>query len=327
MNIRPIVSVIIPTYNGGKYICQTIESVLNQTFSDIEILVVDDGSSEDLSVLLQPYAGQIQYIYKNNSGPADTRNAGIKLSRGKYIALLDHDDLWHRDKLKVQVELLEKNPLCALVYSYPTLIDGDDRIIPHERPTRFPSGRVFLDFLQRNWITTFSAALFKREILDTVGLLDDSPQALICDDYDLWLRIADVAEVIFAPGDLVQYRVHAGNLAKKHDQHLSADLFVFEKALANSKTLQNDPSRIGAIRTEHLYHKYRRFAFIYYYKAGDVTKARQLLWKMIRLKPQEIGHLRYLLAWYAPESIKELVRKITRRVETGGDCSESGNGS
>lgn len=317
--LKPTVSVIIPTYNGGKYICQTIESVLNQSFTDIEILVVDDGSDECLSDLLSPYSKQIQYIYNKRSGPAASRNIGIRMSRGTYIALLDHDDLWHPDKLKVQVDILDKNPHCALVYCYPTLIDADGKTIPNEGPSVFPRGNVILDFLQSNRITTFSATLIRRSILDTTGLLDESPEVMTCDDYDMWLRIADISEVLFSPGDLVHYRIHAGNLLKNYDQNLEAHLFVIRKTLADSVRLKLLPTTlVRKVSRENLYSKYRYFALVHYYGHGGVKKARRLFWKVICLKPFVLSNIAYLLICNLPNSLRIYARRNKQR---GGDRS------
>lgn len=306
----PTVSVIIPTYNGRNYVCQAIDSVLDQTYTDYEILVIDDGSDEDITPLLAKYGDRVQYFYKSNSGPADTRNFGLKRSKGKYISFLDHDDLWHPDKLKVQAEILDHNPDCSLVYCYPSLIDADGRKIPSERPSHFPSGRVFLDFLRRNRITTFSASLIRRDIFDVVGLLDDSPCVTICEDYDLWLRIADVSEVLFTPEDLVLYRVHPGNLVRNYDTNLNSHLYVLNKALAASATLKKLPGKeVAKIKREHLYNKLLQFAFVHYYKTGDSRKARDLFSKSLLAKPYDLKPVPYLILSCLPP-VRELLRKL-----------------
>jgi glycosyltransferase involved in cell wall biosynthesis len=309
--VKPMISIIIPTYNGGKYICQTIESALNQTFTDVEILVIDDGSDESLSELLAQYSGRIQYIYKERSGPAASRNLGIKLSRGAYLAFLDHDDLWHPDKLKIQAGIMADNPQCALVYSYPVLIDAEGKKIPNEGPSHFPSGSVVLDFLLKNRITTFSAVLVRKSVFDLTGLLDESPEVMTCDDYDMWLRISDVSEVIFAQGDLVYYRIHSGNLVKSYDQNLRAHMCILEKFLKSSVRLKQLPATlVRAIVRENRYEKYCYFAFIYFYRQGGERQARKLFLEALRLKPYMLSLAAYLSICYLPTGFRNFSRKI-----------------
>ena len=121
----PTISVIIHTYNNEKFIGETIESVLSQTYKDYEIIVIDDGSTDNTRAALLPYMDKIRYHYKENGGIASAKNAGIKLSKAKFIAFFDHDDLWVPDKLKMQMEYFNKNPQAGLVYSkYITFKNG-----------------------------------------------------------------------------------------------------------------------------------------------------------------------------------------------------------
>lgn len=306
----PLVSVIIPTYNGGRYIRSTVESALSQTLTDIEILVIDDGSEEDLSALLAPYADRIQYVYKDRSGPAATRNMGIRLSKGKYVALLDHDDLWHPDKLKVQVDILESRQNSMLAYCYPELIDADGHIIANERPSSLPDGDVVLDFLKRNWITTFSATLVRRSVFDDIGFLDESPMASTCDDYDMWLRIADVSNVAYTPGEWTYYRIHPGNLLKNYEQNLAAHMYVLEKFVRSSRRLRALPERrVARVVRRNKYDKYRHFAFIYYYGEG-AGDARKLFWKLLMLRPFVIVNWLHLIVASLPEGGRNFLRRL-----------------
>lgn len=292
---QPAVSVIIPTYNGGRYLCQTIESALAQTFQDIEILVIDDASDQDIASLLRPYKERVQYVRKERSGPAASRNFGIKLARGEYLAFLDHDDLWHPDKLQAQVRALDERPQCALAYCYPILIDGEGKPISNEKPSSFPSGDVTLDFLGANRITTFSATLIRKSILEKTGFLDEAPEMTTADDYDMWLRISDVAEIVFVPGDLVSYRIHAGNLLKNYDQNLRAHIYVLDKFVKRSAKLERGlQEKANEIVLTNKFNKITHFAFVYYYRIGGERKARTLFGEAWRMKP---FHLRHLIYW------------------------------
>lgn len=313
--MNPKVSVIIPTYNGSKYLAKTIESVINQTFKDIEIIVVDDGSDECLFPVLSLFSQQIRYIRIERSGPAAARNIGIKLAKGEYISLLDHDDLWHRDKLKVQVEILENNSQCSLVYCYPGLIDAEGNIIKNQAPSEYPSGNVFIDFVIKNRITTFSATLIRKNIFNVIGFLDESSEAMTCDDYDIYLRISDVSKVHFSPSDLVSYRLHPGNLLKNYDQYLRAELFVLKKVLRYSVTIKElSATQVNNIMQEHLYKTYTNFAFKHYYSLGGKLKARDMFWKLIFLKPYVMKNFIYLMVCYLPDNILFYLRRLKHKL-------------
>lgn len=310
-NVSPRVSVVIPTYNGGYYLCQTIESVLAQTFQDIEILVIDDASDQDIASLLRPYKERIQYVRKERSGPASSRNHGIKLARGQYLALLDHDDLWHPDKLQMQVRALDERPQCALAYCYPMLIDGEGKPIPNEKPSSFPSGDVTLDFLSANRITTFSATLIRKSIFEKTGFLDEALEMTTADDYDMWLRISDVAEIVFVPDDLVSYRIHAGNLLKNYDQNLRAHMYVLDKFMKGSAKLrQGLKEKANEIVLNNKFNKITHFAFVYYYRTGGEQRARMLFREAWRMKPLHVRHLMYWGISAMPVQVRAGLRMI-----------------
>lgn len=124
-----MISVIIPTYNCSNYIIEAIESIINQTYKDIEIIVVDDGSTDDTYKILKPYLHKIKYIYQNNSGPSKARNVGIKEAKGEYIAFLDADDRWRPFKLSLQLCILENLPDVDMIFSNYAVIDENGTLI------------------------------------------------------------------------------------------------------------------------------------------------------------------------------------------------------
>ncbi len=307
----PSVSIVIPTYNGSRYILQTIESVLQQTYRDYEIIVVDDGSNEDIKSLLKPFADKISYIRIENSGPAAARNKGIQVSKGEFLALLDHDDIWKPGNLQEKVDFLQRNPGSAMVYSYPELMDSEGNALHQEYPSVFPNGSVFEDLLLRNWITTFSCTLIRRSIFNRVGLLDERREIMSCDDYDMWLRIADVSSIVFSPDRQVRYRVHDTSLIKNYDISLKSTLAVFAKALneCNSASKLSDKKRASIIK-QHLYNKYSGYATKFYYDRRDYTKARSLFRQCISLKPYILKNWKYFLICILPPSLIEKLRSL-----------------
>lgn len=317
MTQNDLVSVIIPTYNGSKYILSTVMSALNQTYSPIEVIVIDDGSIEDIASVLKPVYNRITYIRQDNSGPAAARNHGILVSTGSYIAFLDHDDIWASDNLQDKLAILKNNPEYSIVYSYPELIDTSGMPLPQEYPYIFPSGFVFEEFLLRNWITTFSATLIRKNIFDKVGMLDERPEITCCDDYDMWLRIADVDKIIFSPDKNVKYRIHEHNLLKNHNLSLSSHLNVFSKALKECRTVSQIPQKkLSRIVNEHLYNKYWSYAFKFYYDMSNYKTARKLLWHCVKLKPQTISNWVYLLLCSLPSPFIVRLRSAKSLMKT-----------
>jgi len=313
----PSISVVIPTYNGSMYILKTIESVLKQTCKDYEIIVVDDGSEEDIEGLLKPFANMISYIHLQNSGPAAARNTGIRASRGEFIALLDHDDVWEPDNLQGKVDILRGNPECAMIYSYPELIDCEGNRIPQEYPSVFPSGSVFEDFLQRNWITTFSCTLIRKSIFGVVGFLDERREVTCCDDYDMWLRIADVSCIKFFPDSSVNYRIHANNLFKNHDMSMNSHILIYKKALKESRTVERLPiNKLSRIVRDHMYNLYHQYAFKYYYDRNHYIKTSELLWRCILLKPFVFIVWKYFLICLLPSVCVDKLRLANMKFNT-----------
>ncbi len=207
----PTISVIIHTYNNERFICETIESVLSQTYKDYEIIVVDDGSTDNTRNALLPYMDKIRYHYKENGGIASAKNAGIKSSKAKFIAFLDHDDLWVPDKLKIQMEYFNKNPQVGLVYSKFITFKNGEKL--RTRPKKGYSGWIFAKLLSKNFVQT-STVMIKKECINAVGLFDES--FALADEYDLSLRIAKRFQCGFIDKELTKYRIHDKNASKNN---------------------------------------------------------------------------------------------------------------
>ncbi len=270
----PTVSVIIHTYNNEKYIVETIESVLSQTYDDYEIIVVDDGSVDGTRDAFLPYMHAIRYHYKENGGIASAKNAGIGLSEAKFIAFLDHDDLWHPDKLKLQVECFNENPQVGLVYGkYTTFRDGKDL---RTKPEKGYSGWIFKELLSKSFIQT-STVMVKMECLDAVGPYDE--QFSLGDEYDMFLRIAKKYQCSFIDQGLTRYRLHDTNASNNDFLFDKDNLGVYKKIYNTFSDLDGKEkailrrriARYGMKVAEYLYHqgqfieskKYQKDAFNY----------------------------------------------------------------
>ena len=220
----PTVSVIIHTYNNEKFIGETIESVLNQTYKDYEIIVVDDGSVDGTRDALLPYMHGIRYHYKENGGIASAKNAGISLSHAEFVAFLDHDDLWVPDKLMLQMECFIENPQAGLVYTKYTSFKNGKEL--RTKPEKGYSGWIFKELLSKSFIQT-STVVVKRECLDAVGPYDET--FFLGDEYDMFLRIARKFQCGFVDKGLTRYRVHDTNASNNDFLFDNENLGVYKK--------------------------------------------------------------------------------------------------
>ncbi|MBS1257947.1 MAG: Chondroitin synthase [Candidatus Scalindua arabica] len=233
------VSVIIHTFNNEKFIGETIESVLKQTYDDYEIIVIDDGSVDGTRDALQPYMQRIRYHYKENGGIASAKNAGISLSEAEFIAFLDHDDLWDPDKLKLQMEHFNSNPQIGLVYAKYTSFRNDKEL--RTKPDKGYSGWIFKELLSKSFIQT-STVMVKRECLNEVGPYDESFS--LGDEYDMFLRIARKFQCGFIDKGLTRYRVHDRNASKDDLLFDKENLRVFKKVYNGYTDLDEKEKKI-----------------------------------------------------------------------------------
>ena len=237
------VSVIIPTYNRRDMVLRALDSVLQQTRRANEVIVIDDGSDDGTAAAIGTRFPNVILVSQSNRGVSAARNAGIRLASSTWVALLDSDDSWHKQKLEKQLQLAARLPEAQLVHC-------DENWIRHGKPLnqkayhKKSGGDIFAPSLERCLISP-SAALVKRELLLDIGLFDEALPA--CEDYDLWLRICANHEVAFVADKLVtKYGGHPDQLSKSiwgldrfrirslGNLLLSAPLSDEQAALANS---------------------------------------------------------------------------------------------
>lgn len=208
----PRVSVIIPTYNRAYFLHQAIESVLNQTFQDFELIVVDDGSTDSTPYVLQKWKGKIRWVRQENAGVSRARNVGILAARGRYFCFLDSDDLWLGEKLETQVGFLDANPHYPVCYTDEVWVRRGRRVNPRKIHRKY-SGWIF-DRCLPLCIISPSSAMMRREVLDAVGGFDEDLP--VCEDYDLWLRVASRFPIFFLDQKLIIKRGgHADQLSNR----------------------------------------------------------------------------------------------------------------
>ncbi len=213
MEITPIISVVITAYNGEKFIKEAVDSVLNQTFNDYEIIVVDDGSSDKTQSILKEYKNKIRYFYQNNAGTASARNCGIREAKGEYIAFLDQDDIYLPNKIEKCLDYFRLHKECGLVYSDMFVADQDGKAIYNWLTTKkyFSEGYIYENLLRECFFCP-SAAVIRRDILVAVGGFDKEIRGT--EDYDLWLRIARHHKIGLVKEPLVKWRSHDSNTSR-----------------------------------------------------------------------------------------------------------------
>ena len=198
----PLVSVIIPTYNRWPMVGEAVESVLRQSRRDFEIIVIDDGSTDDTTKELQKYGSHVRLVSQPRAGVAAARNYGATLAGGPYLAFLDSDDLWRPKKLEIQTAFMSQRPEIQICQTEEIWLRNGMRINPKARH-RKPSGDIFRQSLDLCLVSP-SAVMMTRGLFEKVGRFDESLP--VCEDYDLWLRIAAHHEVPLIPSALTVKR-------------------------------------------------------------------------------------------------------------------------
>lgn len=211
----PKVSVIIPTYNRAEYLSRTINSVLKQTFSDWELLIVDDGSADNTFDVVKEFTDKderIKYFYqKNSGGPSSPRNTGLEKAQGEFIAFLDSDDEWFPEKLQKQIDFFtnNQNPKLGVLACFVYVKENKTGELTLKKDNYF-KGNVINKLVNNNFLFTSSCVMTKLSILKEIGLFD--LQFKVGEDWDIWLRISEAGyEFDFVPEYLVNYFVHDKN--------------------------------------------------------------------------------------------------------------------
>ena len=231
-NSAPKVSVIVPIYNSEKYIAATVTSALAQSFSDLELLLVDDGSTDGTAALCQSFTDpRVRYIHQANGGVSRARNHGLAEARGRIVAFLDSDDLWHEDKLAAHVAHLDSDPTLGISYGNCRFINADGALLKTVYRPKL-KGITAADLYCRNPIAGGSSAVFRRAVFDAIvepnsgdGHADafdvaaSAPGASFAEDHQCWLRIAIHSELRFEGIDrtLTYYRLHDEGLSANVD--------------------------------------------------------------------------------------------------------------
>ena len=295
----PKVTVIIPTYNRSRFICQAVDSVIAQTYPNIELIVVDDGSTDETHDLLKKYGKKLRYLYQKNQGRSAARNLGVKNAKGKYIAFLDSDDLWMPTKLATQVDLIETNTDIALVHCFTEEIDADGT--DSEAETKFTQihhARAFqkgysYENIALECIIFTSCILIERNIFLELYGFDINFEYL--EDWDFYLRLSAQHKIAAVPESLVLYRHH--NSQSENKKLTQSRIQVCQKHYKNCQLKCHPQRKKRVLRNLAIHLGESNFIL------GNCHKARLWFWRMVCFDPSLIFRPIWGYHWLLPHII------------------------
>lgn len=317
----PLVSVVVTTYNQAPYIAAALGSVLSQTYRPCEVILVDDGSTDDTTAQVLPFRDRILYLKQPNRGVAAARNAGIARATGEFIALLDGDDLWDPTKVALQVSAALRYPTSGLVVANGVHFDGEavlrdsllsGPLVARLSATEAVSVSCHRDFLHRNLVATTSQVMVPREVLQAVGPSD--VRLPIASDWDLYLRIAARYDVTFLPQRLTRWRYVPSSASGPLD--LRALRWADDEISILRKHLRLAGPDLRPLVASLLEQKIRSSAETMYYssRARRLPRGRRRLFKLLLKNPSSLTLARYLLGLLLPQAIVLQGARTVRRL-------------
>jgi len=307
--IKPLISVIIPTYNSAEYIEEALGSVFEQTFQDFEIIVVDDGSTDNTAEVLKKYGDRIRYIYQENNGPASARNRGIRAARGEYIAFLDADDLWVTTKLEKQVELFSRRKELGMVTTGACSFDskGVFGFSADKRETLMVGDIARNIFLRSNIGTP--TVMVRKEVFDNIGYFEENIRQ--SEDDNMWIRIASHYDVELIDEALIKVRNHPQRMTLNKSELLdsvqsSIHLLMTKYGDVVKKKIEKAvPIKLSQIQ----------FSIGYgYYESGNYREARKAFIKGARYRFRTWKNLLYLVFTFIPQGLAVYLKSLRRKI-------------
>ena len=277
---NPLVSVVIPAYNSSKWIGETLESVLAQDYAPFEVIVVDDGSTDNTVDVVRRFGERVRYVFKSNGGQGSARNVGIRVAHGAFIAFVDSDDLWTKKKLRIQVELLTKT---ALLWGYSDVVAFDNDSGNHLFSFSNKSKQYDGDVLGPLFLSCFIQSptpIVHRKIFEDVGYFDESKEIKNREDWDMWLRIATKYPICRISEPLAYYRVHRTSMTGGENPilRLNGHLAVIEKIVRLA------PKVITPLKDRRIASCYIE-AGLMLVLIGNLKQARRMFKEAIKLHP------------------------------------------
>lgn len=317
-NELPLVSFITPTYNAAGFLWQAVDSALNQTYPNIEVIVVDDGSTDDTDQMIQARYGadpRVRYFRQTNQGPAAARNRAIAEARGEYLHLLDSDERLFPEKVERSYALFQQNSDAVVVYGYGIAVQPDGlTVIPMERP-QLPSGDVFCAWLcgamSGGTHSVTGSFMMKRDAVLEVGGFDEKFWA--SEDWDLWLRLSARYPFAALDDDLVYYRRMPDGLHKQRFNIVQGRLWAVQKARQLSAwkrcLTEAEFDRLEAGRWHTL--------AVHYWEQGKRAEARAAFSEAVRIYAPRanVRRLYSLFTYFLPASTVDFLSAISQKVK------------
>jgi glycosyltransferase involved in cell wall biosynthesis len=298
MGESPIISVVIATYNRARFLPETIESILGQGFKDYELIVVDDGSTDDTRKILASYGSKLRYVYQENRGPSAARNLGVQHARGDWIAIQDSDDLSTPEHLEVLSGYVLQHPDCGMVFANGAYLAGPEHnretILPARKSQRLAREGVQLVDLFEKSVVRLQASLIAKKCYDAVGGHDENLR--ICMDLDLSFRLFMNYPLAYLDRVVFLYRKHEGNIGRNEELRLLENIRVIEK-LVKDYPLAGDLLGRKAIASRTAYRYYRLAKGRW--KRKQYAEAREALRGAIAQCPYSLKYRSYQLRWGA----------------------------
>jgi glycosyltransferase involved in cell wall biosynthesis len=252
----PFFSIIIPTYNRSKKLKQVIDSVLAQTFTDFELLVMDDGSTDDTPKIIAEYKDQ-RIIYQwdtNSGGPARPRNRGLKIAKGEWICFLDADDWWTPNKLEVCIEYIEKHEIDFIYHDLFIVRDIKAFLESKSIKSREIQRPVLINLLVRGNVIANSSVVVRKSLMDKIGGINEDPGMVAAEDYHTWLRIAQLTDLFqYIPESLGYYMIHDKGISQKDMYDVYHQVTKEFIHILSGKQLNSFYTFISYMRGRHYY--------------------------------------------------------------------------
>lgn len=308
-----MISVIIPTYNSDKYLCEALDSVLHQTCSDYEIIIIDDGSTDSTREIIANRYNSVRYYYVQNNGVAAARNVGISMAQGELIAFLDADDKWLPEKLEKQAALFNKDDKLGMAFTENRFFN-EQGITTNKanKRDRLMRGDIVKNIFLNSYVVT-STVMVRKRVFDTVGLFEEG--LIVAEDDNMWMRIGLEYRVELLDEPLLMYRVVEGSLSNKRSN-------IFLGVKASIEIIKNKyPDLYSHLGTSVIRKKYYNLFFsegYHYFSQGMHKEARSNFIKSYINDPFELKSLLYIFSSCFPqwliEKIKDTKRKYSKEV-------------
>lgn len=281
-----LVSVIIPAYKAGQYIRETIQGVLEQTHTNLELIIVDDGSPDNQAEVIAPIAAsdpRIQYIKQKNGGVSSARNHGYRLSKGAFLAFLDADDIWLPDNLELKLAKFAGDSDLGLVHSDMAIMDGRSQLTGATKSGK--EGYILEDLLSWNGtcVPTPSSILVKREVVEKVGGFD--LELSNAADQEFFFRVANAYKIGRVPKVTWWYRVHDNNM------HSNIPVMEKDALLAYQRAEENDLFKSKSFRNECFANMYLIMGASWWGDGQSKSKGLKYILKAVLVYPATIGKL------------------------------------